>query len=116
MGIQILAQSAHMQGLKSDGPVGRPLSEPACITSNLPVEIDGAGNNRTGIWEVNVGRFERQLANPEVMHILAGECTFTPDGEAPAEIKAGDTLFFPANTSGVWDVHVPLRKFYVVMG
>jgi uncharacterized cupin superfamily protein len=115
MSITILRQSAQLTTLESDGPVGRPLSQPASITKNLAVELDGAGENRSGIWEVNTGRFERQLANAEVMHILSGECTFTPVGSAPLEIRAGDTLFFPANTNGVWDVTVPLRKVYVVM-
>jgi hypothetical protein len=49
------------------------------------------------------------------MHILAGACTFTPHGGAPIAITAGDTLFFPAHTVGVWHVRETLRKVYVVM-
>jgi EutQ-like cupin domain len=34
----------------------------------------------------------------------AGECTFTPENGAPIEIRAGDALFFPPNSLGVWDI------------
>ena len=36
-------------------------------------------------------------------------------GEA-RRIRAGDTLFFPANTTGAWHITETLRKVYVVMG
>ena len=49
------------------------------------------------------------------MHILTGACTFTPTGGVPRQIRAGDTLFFPANTVGEWHVHQTLRKVFVVM-
>jgi uncharacterized protein len=116
MSIVILEQSAQLDVQGESRVVGKPLSEPACVTRTLPVEIDGLFNSRTGIWDVSVGSFRRELANAEVMHILAGECTFTPEGGEPREIRAGDTLFFPANTHGVWNIRTPLRKLYVVLG
>ncbi len=115
MPITILSQSAQCQDLTPAGAVGAPLTEPACVTQTLEVPLEGSGDNRSGLWEVSVGRFSRHLANAEVMHILAGECTFTPTGGEARAIKAGDTLFFPANTTGVWDIKTPLRKVYVVM-
>lgn len=114
MPITILKQSVSITTLKDAGPVGLPLSEPTAVTRSQAVALEGAGDDRTGIWEVSVGRFARQLACAEVMHILSGECTFTPEGGEPQKITAGDTLFFPSNTVGVWDVTVPLRKVYVV--
>ena len=48
------------------------------------------------------------------MHILSGECSFTPQDGPALEIRAGDTLFFPANTIGVWHIRQPLRKVYAV--
>jgi uncharacterized cupin superfamily protein len=50
------------------------------------------------------------------MHILSGACSFTPTGGEALEIRAGDTLFFPARTTGVWHITETLRKVYVVMG
>lgn len=40
---------------------------------------------------------------------LAGVGTFTPTGAKPLNIRAGDTLFFPANTTGEWHAHLTLR-------
>lgn len=115
MTIQILRQSATLSGLQDEGPVARPLSEPASTTRGLAVELAGAGGNRSGIWECTPGRFERQLVQAEVMHILAGACSFTPTGGPAQQIRAGDTLFFPADTTGVWHITETLRKVYVVM-
>lgn len=115
MPITILKQSHAIDGLQDEGPVAKPLSERVSQTRGLPVQLDGAGNNRTGIWECDPGRFERQLANAELMHILSGRCSFTPTGGEALEIEAGDTLFFPAHTTGVWHIQETLRKVYVVM-
>ncbi|MDY7790497.1 cupin domain-containing protein [Burkholderia ubonensis] len=30
-------------------------------------------------------------------------------------IKAGDTLFFPANATGTWEIQEPMRKFFVIL-
>lgn len=115
MPITILKQSHAVAGLQDEGPVARPLSQPSALTRGLPVELAGAGKNRTGLWECSPGRFERQLAEAELMHILSGACSFTPTGGETLEISAGDTLFFPANTTGVWHIRETLRKVYVVM-
>ncbi|MFC5523328.1 cupin domain-containing protein [Polaromonas jejuensis] len=114
MSIQILSQSATLSPLNDQGVVGRPLSEPPCRMRGLDITLAGAGNNGCGLWECNPGRFERQIAEAEVMHILSGICSFTPTGGEPLEITAGDTLFFPANTTGVWHIRETLRKVYVV--
>jgi uncharacterized protein len=116
MTIQILRQSATQTELHDEGPVARPLSQPPCLTRGIAVELAGAGDNRTGLWECAPGRFERQLVQAEVMHILSGACSFTPTGGEAQAICAGDTLFFPANTVGVWHITETLRKVYVVMG
>lgn len=115
MSITILQQAATLTGLQDQGTPARPLGEPLCRFSGLDVELAGAGGAGTGIWECTPGRFERQLAQAEVMHILAGACTFTPTGGAPREIRAGDTLFFPAHTTGTWHVHETLRKVFVIL-
>jgi uncharacterized cupin superfamily protein len=49
-----------------------------------------------------------------MMHILAGSCTFTPEGGEPLALEAGDVVYFPANTNGRWDIAQALRKVYVV--
>ncbi len=115
MSIQILPQSATLSPLNDQGVVARPLSQPPCQTRGLDIALAGAGDNGCGIWECNPGRFERQIPEAEVMHILSGACSFTPKDGEPLDIKAGDTLFFPANTTGVWHIRQTLRKVYVVL-
>jgi uncharacterized cupin superfamily protein len=115
MNITILPQTATLQGLESQGPAARPLTQPPAQFSGIDVDLVGAGGNATGIWESTPGRFARHLPNAEVMHILAGSCTFTPTDGTPQDFRAGDTVFFPAHTTGEWHVHETLRKVYVLM-
>lgn len=114
-GITVLSQTVSLEALHDQGGPARPLSQPACRFTGLDVALAGAGDSNTGVWECSPGRFERQLPNAEVMHILNGRCTFTPSGGAPLAISAGDTLFFPAHTTGVWHIEETLRKVFVVL-
>ena len=88
--------------LDEHNPVAVPLSEPAAITSVTCVEHDDGVE--TGIWECTPGRWRRQIVQQEFCHFIAGRCTFIPDVGEPIEIKAGDALMLPANTTGVWDI------------
>lgn len=116
MSIKILHQTATRNDLQKVGPVPVPLSSPACEIHNLPVEITGKPQCSTGLWECSPGKFARQVEEAEVMHILSGQCTFTPENsDTPLAIQAGDTLFFPAHTRGVWDISETVRKVYVLV-
>lgn len=110
--IQIIEHSASRQDLVDDGAVARPLSQPACATKQLALTSEEA--HKTGVWECTAGSYERQVVNAELMHILSGRCTFTPTGGEALKIEAGDTVFFPAHTTGRWDMQETLRKVYVV--
>lgn len=68
-----------------------------------------------GIWEFTRGRWRRQIPKREFSHILAGHCFFTPDAHEPIERRAGDSVFFPANCSGIWDIREKLRKSYLII-
>lgn len=116
MSITVLSQSAVIDGLQDQGTPRLPLTQPPCRMRGVDVALDGAGANECGLWECEPGRFERQLPNAEVMHILGGACSFTPTGGEPIEMRAGDTLFFPAHTTGVWEIRETLRKVYAVFG
>lgn len=114
MPITLLKQTARIASLPPCPPPSRILSATPPVTTDLEVQLDGAGGSDTGVWECTPGRFERQIAKAEVMHILSGACTFTPtDGEV-VSFGAGDTVFFPQNTFGVWDVTETIRKVYVI--
>jgi len=114
--IQIIRQSTQADALMEVGPVPVPLSQPPCVISEQEVKIPGKPDCSTGLWECSPGKFERQIKEAEVMHILAGVCTFTPRGSSEALlIKAGDTVFFPENTFGSWDIQETVRKVYVLV-
>ena len=114
MSIQFLKKTASMNTLEDRGSVPVPLSEPACRVRGLDVRIPGSDVD-AGVWECSPGRFQRQVASGEVMHILSGACSFTPTGGEPVQIGAGDTLFFPANTTGVWHIRETVRKVFVLV-
>ena len=99
MSITVLRQTATLTGLQDQGTPARPKSAPPCRLSGIDVSLEGAGDNGCGVWECTPGRFERQLDQAEVMHIVAGRGAFTPAGGEPIEFRTGDTLFFPARTA-----------------
>jgi hypothetical protein len=80
--IQILKQGATRDDLPASAVVARPLSQPACTTRTLKLAEAQAGD-RMGVWECTAGSYMRQLPEAELMHILSGRCTFTPEGGAP---------------------------------
>ena len=65
---------------------------------------------KIGIWESSPGQFRRAVAEREFSHILQGWCVFTPDEGAAITLHAGDAVFFPAHTQGVWDIKADFRK------
>jgi uncharacterized cupin superfamily protein len=39
---------------------------------------------------------------------------FEPDDGEPMHIKAGDVIYFPENSGGVWDVRETSRKIFIL--
>lgn len=110
--IQILRQSAAMR-LNEAGRPSAPIGlAPRLRGTDLVLP---AGTAEAGIWECEPGSFHRQVAKAEVMHLLSGHCSFTPAGGEAIELRAGDTVFFPAHTQGSWVVHETVRKVYVTL-
>jgi len=92
-------------------PVGNPVSN-----TRVRSVVAQDGKTKTGLWECSPGQWRRQVVQAEFCHFLEGDCTFTPDNGDPVEIRTGDVLFFPPNTTGVWDIRLPARKIYIVFG
>lgn len=108
-------RAAAMIPLESWGKVGLPLTEPACELRGTTRVITQREDTEAGIWECSPGKFRREIVAGEMMHFIAGRCTFTPDDGQVVEIAAGDTLFFPPRTTGVWHVLETVRKVYVLL-
>ena len=112
MAIQVIASSAEA-ALADAGQPSQPIG-PAPKLLGAEFALTGL-SAEAGIWECGPGRFRRQVSQPEVMHLLKGRCIFEPDGQAPVELSAGDSLFFPAHTDGTWTILEPVRKLYVIL-
>lgn len=110
--IQIIASSATAKLIDAGVP-SKPLgAAPRLRTADFLLHGQTA---EAGIWECEAGSFRRQVARPEVMHLLQGRCTFQVDGELPVEFVAGDSFFFPGNTQGTWEIIETVRKLYVIL-
>src|SRR3546814_8464715 len=66
------------------------------------------------MWECSPGRWRREVTRAEFCQFLSGRCSFTADTGEVLQIEAGDPIFFPANTTGGWDVTETVRKSYLV--
>jgi len=97
------------------GPVKVPLSAPAARLIGHRYIDEAPGIDSMGIWECSPGRWRRTIMQEEIAHFLKGRAIFTPEGGEPVEIVAGDTVWFPKNSRGVWDIVEDSRKVYVVI-
>ena len=78
----------------------------------LELWVDGGKSG--GIWQCTAGpSYWRQDEN-EVIYLLSGRMTVTPDGGEPVDVTAGDIAVFPLGWTGTWDIHETVRKVYAV--
>jgi hypothetical protein len=52
----------------------------------------------------------------EFAHFVSGNGRFVPDRGDSIDILAGDAVWFPAYTTGTWEVTETLRKTYIIIG
>lgn len=112
----VISSPEHLTSDQLDdwGLVKGALSTPVASVRGLtPLALPGGTS--VGVWECTPGRWRRQIMLAEFAHFVAGHCWFHPDGGKPFEIKAGDSVFFAANTTGTWEITHTLRKSYVVI-
>ena len=97
------------------GPVKQPLSFPpsALVGKKFIDEIPGIDS--MGIWECSPGRWQRTIMQEEFAHFIKGSARFIPEDGEPIDIHAGDSIWFPANSAGVWEITEDVRKVYVII-
>ncbi|WP_334164014.1 cupin domain-containing protein [Phenylobacterium sp.] len=100
------------QELPEAVPVKEPIGEPVAATRAR--SFNGAATTRAGVWECSPGVWRRQVLQAEYCTFLDGEAVFEPDHGEPVAVRAGDAVYFPANTGGIWRVSRTLRKTFVV--
>ncbi|KVC97189.1 hypothetical protein WL28_17135 [Burkholderia ubonensis] len=113
MKVQAIEQASTLATLENWGAVNTAESG-APTTSGLQVVIAGREKIDTGVFECTPGVYRRGVEQAEVMHFIAGSGSFTEDGQETIHFTQGDTLFFEANTKGVWQIDESIRKIYVI--
>jgi uncharacterized cupin superfamily protein len=110
----ILAGAADAE-LEDWGPLDEATGEPMA-THGLEVWVDNQDGKASsaGIWQCAPGPSHWTLETNEVIYLVAGRMTVTPDGGEPAEIRAGDVAVFPLGWTGTWDIHETVRKVYSI--
>ncbi|WP_303977305.1 cupin domain-containing protein [Dongia mobilis] len=114
--IKRLANTAGLTSaaLEDWGKVAEPVGEPvAQLRGTSPTDKDKEPD--FGIWECSPGKWKRQIRKAEFAHFVAGHCTFHADNGQVIEIKAGDALYFPAESLGIWEIHETVRKTYILL-
>lgn len=104
-----------MDKLDQLGPVQKPLSEPAARLIGRKYIDESNGIDCMGIWQCSPGVWERTIMQEEFAHFISGSATFIPESGEPIELKAGDTIWFPKNSRGIWKITEDVRKVYVVI-
>ena len=84
------------------------------VMATRGVELWADGSASAGIWECAPGPSHWALETHEVIHLVAGRMTVTPDGGEPTEIGPGDVAVFPQGWSGTWTIHETVRKVYAI--
>lgn len=102
----------HEEQFGAWAEVGKPVGAvPPQVRTALEQDFPQAD---MGFWECTVGSFERQIMEAEYSYFISGSGCFTPTGGQAIAFKAGDSMYFAANTHGVWDIDETVRKTYVI--
>lgn len=112
--VKVSPQAFDSSELEDWGQVELPLSDPPCGLRGRFEIVPGREDTQAGIWQCSPGKFRRNNAAAEMMHILSGECSFTSEDGQVVEGGPGDTFYFQPNTEGVWDIRTTLRKTFVL--
>jgi uncharacterized cupin superfamily protein len=97
--------------LEDWGPLEEATGE-AMATHGLEVWVDGESS--AGIWQCAPGPSRWSLETNEVIYLVAGRMTVTPDDGESSEIGVGDVAVFPKGWTGTWDIHETVRKVYSI--
>jgi len=109
--ITSILSGASEAELEDWGPLPEATAHPMA-THGLEMWVDG--EKSAGIWQCTPGQSYWEQHENEVIYVLAGRMTVTPDGAEPTDIGAGDIAVFPTGWKGTWDIHETVRKVYSI--
>lgn len=102
---------AAVAELEDWGPLAEATGAPMS-TSGLEVWV--SDDQSAGIWECTPGPSRWTLDTNEVVQVVHGRMTVTPDHGEPTELMAGDMAVFPRGWTGTWEIHETVRKIYTI--
>jgi uncharacterized cupin superfamily protein len=105
-----LADAAQAE-LEDWGPLEE-ATGPAMATRG--VELWADGDSSAGIWECEPGPSYWTLETHEVITLVAGRMTVTPDDGPPTVVVPGDVAVFPRGWPGTWEIEETVRKVYAI--
>ena len=112
-----IASVANALNAKLDvwGPIKVHVAGPVAQLSGVKLEVDEANGTETGIWECTPGSWRRQVKESESCTFIKGHAIFHADSGETIDIRPGTAIFFPANTTGIWEVKETVRKVYMTV-
>jgi uncharacterized cupin superfamily protein len=105
---------ATLAQLPAATPVKAPVGDLVAEVASLGFPSDSCPTSKPGVWTCSPGVWRRQVTQAEFCVFLEGDCVFTPDDGPPISIGAGEAVYFPANSTGVWDIRTQATKLFIV--
>ncbi len=111
-----LAAAAAAADLEDWGPLAEATDEGTPMaTRGLTIwSAPDSSGAEAGIWECTAGPSYWTQEQTEVIYVLSGSLTVTPDGGQPTTLGPGDVAVFPRGWRGRWELHETVRKVYVL--
>lgn len=97
--------------LEDWGPLEEATDTPMA-THGVELWVDGAKS--AGIWQCTPGPSYWAMDTNEVIYLLSGRMTVTPDGGEASDVVTGDIAVFPVGWKGTWVIHETVRKVYSI--
>ncbi|MBT5413854.1 MAG: DUF861 domain-containing protein [Rhodospirillaceae bacterium] len=117
-GITLVKQSAKTASTRLDdwGPVGLPEGRKVSkLRGKRLIDPSKVKGPSMGVWECSPGKWRRQVKSAEFAHFVKGRAIFHADSGEAIEIEAGDAVYFPANTNGIWEILATARKNFILV-
>ena len=81
---------------------------------SLTLGISSDGNFSCNVWSCSAGRFRWVYYSDEIIHVLEGSATITPQGGGePRTVGPGDVVYFERGLVVVWEIEDFVKKLAV---
>ena len=72
------------------------------------------GSMISGWWAATSGTYHATYAATELVHMIEGEITITPDGGTPVQIGPGDAFVVEKDFVGTWKIEKDVFKHFSI--